>query len=41
MNTRSTVGAVLFGLLTLAIPTFSDAAPKLAVLNVQGMVCSS
>jgi hypothetical protein len=41
MNARSTLGVLLSGILAVAIPTASDAGPKLAILKVQGMVCSS
>lgn len=41
MNVRSTAWALLFAVLTLLLPTFADAAPKLAILKVEGMVCNS
>jgi hypothetical protein len=35
------MGILLFGILAVAMPSVSHAAPKLAILKVQGMVCSS
>jgi hypothetical protein len=41
MKTRSAVVAVLVGFCALIIPELVHAERKLAVLKVEGMVCSS
>lgn len=41
MKSRATMVTLLFGFLGLLVPGLAHATPKLALLRVQGMVCSS